>query len=125
MMMTLTTRDFEHIQYALELAKTSQVGVKHSAVITRKNKIIAAETNRHKTHPIMLQYAPYTVTVHAEAAAIIRAKDVENCTLYSIRSLNGKLGNSRPCKHCAHFIVESGISIVVYVMDGVIYKERI
>lgn len=124
-MMTLTTKDFEIIQRALTLASTSDVSVKHAAIITRKNRIIAEATNRLKTHPVMLHYAPFVVTVHAEAAALIKARNAENCTLYSIRSMDGKLGNSKPCKYCAALLLESGITTVVYVMNNVIYKEKL
>ena len=91
------------------------------AAVVRKGRIISIGQNKMVTHPIMLKFGtnPEKVYLHAEADAIVKAKDqVEGADIVIVRAIyvDGKLhsGMVKPCECCQGIIAHSGIKNVYW-----------
>lgn len=117
--MILTNKEKGLIDVTSKVCLLSSCRYKHGAIITRGSIIIAMGFNKFKTHTMHKEYGSHVVSIHAEMAAIIRARiDLTDCILYSVRIKNdGEYGISKPCKSCYKLILESGIRQVMYY-DG-------
>lgn len=123
----ITPRDLDLFHAALELARNSEAHYKHGAVIARGRRILSMRVNKLTTHPILQRYRQHTISLHAEASAIIHARaGIAGTTLYSARvSLTGSASNSKPCLFCMQLMQESGITSVVFFENGDVIKRRI
>lgn len=104
------------IAAALKESKKSECRSQHGAIITRGGSVLGKGSNTYKTHPTW-GGGPLK-TLHAEAAAIRDAVrqgiNVRGATIYVVR---GGERMSKPCPSCKKFIMQYGISKVVYT-DG-------
>lgn len=114
---------------AATIALESNFDIFHlGCIAVLKNKIIAASSNKLKTHPIQAEYDNYRYkcdfsiknmhTLHAEIACLnqikqdISYKDLE---LYIVRvKKSGEYGLARPCASCMPFIISKGIRKIYY-----------
>ena len=96
---------------------------KHKIIATITNKkgvVVAKSTNSYsKTHPTQSKYAtkcgePYKVFLHAEIAAIIKAKGQGYKIKVERFNKHGNPLPSKPCPICELAIKEAGIKIVEY-----------
>lgn len=104
------------IENAVSMAKKSNMTQKHGCVIVHKNKIISLGFNQ--------SVIPCKFSIHAEQAAIIKAKkilsrtELKNCRLYVVRigqdSMENPLRYSKPCPNCSTCIHNAGIKTVYY-----------
>lgn len=124
---SLTTRDESLFSTALELARNSELTYKHGAVIAAGSRILSMRVNKRISHPIQLRYNEHTISIHAEARAILNAPTaVAGTTLYSARvGKSGLAANSKPCVHCLSFMLDAGISAVVFSEQGKLVKVRL
>ena len=125
------------INVATEIAKNNpSPKYKFGAVITAKNgRIVSVGENSYsRSHPMQARYGeryttPEACFIHAEVAAIIRAKG-KGHTLYVSRVLkNGTEAMARPCPACLGAIkFETKLRKVVYTVGpnehGVIEVKR-
>jgi len=88
----------------------------------KQGRLLSSAFNSYtKTHPIMRQLAKTTgqhtsrVYLHAEVAAILRAKDQPIHTLTIERyHADGTPALAKPCPMCAHYITLMGIKKVIH-----------
>ena len=139
--MEFSKRHIRFFEKAADIAETSNFDRYHiGCVAVLKNKIIAAASNKLKTHTIQAEYDKYRQfnclsdpknihSLHAEIACInaikqydVSYKDIE---LYVVRLLkNGGYGLARPCAACMPFIINKGIRKVFYSTNyGFSYEE--
>lgn len=108
---------------AVRLAKRSDMGQRHGAVITHNGVIVARGFNHHATH------LNHSFSVHAEVDALQDLKKrfgsemksrrwLRDCRMYVVRVGTNASGNplklSKPCKNCKDAIERAGIPIVFY-----------
>jgi deoxycytidylate deaminase len=122
----ITARDKWGFDLALKAADLSDCRYRMAAVILGKGgKVLGIGHNMLKTHPQHRNYPSWVVSVHAEAASIIRSRcDIRGATMYIAR-IGGRNGTSKPCPHCYEYIKLAGIKTIVYQGDTGITKERI
>jgi len=109
-------------QLAKKISQTSnhpdhQLG----SIIIKGNRILSVGVNNTKTHP----KAGYLKGLHAELAAIIRAKtDLRGSSIYVYRETkNGQIACSYPCVDCQEAIQTSGIK-KIYYSDNNCYRMK-
>ena len=118
---TITPRDLERMHYTQMIAKLSACRYRLGAVIYRGRKPISVGVNVIKTHTDHQHYGQHVISIHAEHAAILKAAtSVDGCTLYVARD-GGT--TSMPCVSCRAYMIEAGVSVVVYMLRGDIIKE--
>ena len=90
---------------------------RHGCIIFRRNKVLSLGYNKSKTHTVASNH--YSKCLHAEIDAIVSCKDKDLqgsellvCRVY--KRPEGKLGMSKPCKHCMDIINSSGIKKIHY-----------
>jgi dCMP deaminase len=107
--------DFKFLQMASDMSKWSkdpstQVG---ALIVNDKKKIVSLGYNGFPRgikddHRLDDRETKYKLIVHAEANAILHAKEnLEGCTIYTMPFM--------PCSRCAGLIIQSGIKRVVSV----------
>ena len=103
-----------HLIELWELAQKSDVkSSKHSCIIVKQGKIVGKGWNIKGSITKSIQY--YTLTVHAEAHALLKRKKWDNCDLYVFRfNRKGETLNSKPCDTCSFLIQRAGIKNVYY-----------
>ena len=113
----------DYIDTVVDAAKHSEAKFRHAALcLDSSGHIVAVGTNSRKTHPQQAEYAkrvgrPQKVSLHAELAALIRARvDVETLIVCRINK-NGDLRNSKPCPVCALALEEAGVEEVWFSTD--------
>ena len=110
-----------HINQAIQLAEqnTSRFRLGCVALDRHGNVVVKATNSMDKTHPMQYKYAkkkgrPEAKFLHAECAALIRAK-TDVYTLIVVRLLkNGSLANAMPCEICSEAIRIAGVRNVVF-----------
>lgn len=114
-----------YIDLAEKIARLSDCGVRHGALIYRGGAILSVACNRRVTHPISMEWAddPKKITtIHAEHRAMLLCRsDVRGATLVSVR-LNGNRC-SAPCRMCHALMIDAGIHNVIY-HDGHEFIKR-
>lgn len=101
----------------------------HVAALYYKKRLLSLGTNQTKTHPLAfrlsgLQHKKY---LHAEVACLKGIEgDLRRCTLYVVRAdREGRLAQSKPCKHCSSYIRELGVGRVVHSVDkGIVEQDN-
>jgi deoxycytidylate deaminase len=119
---------FEPFDYAVELAKNhhpENTGKKSpqsmvALALNKKGKIISIGYNSYsKTHPHQAKYAikcgqPKKIWLHAEVAALIKAKESVD-KIVVVRVLrDGSVANATPCPVCAMAIKAAGVRKIEY-----------
>lgn len=116
---------------AADIAKQSNFEKHHlGCIAVLKNKIIAASSNKLKTHPLQAEFDKYREfncvsdlqnmhSLHAEIACLSMIKDpnfdYKDLELYVVRiRKNGEYGLARPCKSCMNLILSRGIKRIYY-----------
>ena len=93
-----------------------------ASVFDRKGKIISEAYNSYtKTHPVQYNYAkqcgePYKIYLHAEIAAIIKAKGKGYRILVERYNAQGIPLLASPCPICMHAISLTSIKRVEYTV---------
>lgn len=120
--------NLRQLKLARSLTLNCDLNYKLACVITDKQgKLISVGWNSSKTHPTQAKYAAKTghhtkIFLHAEIAALVKAKG-RGSRMYIVRvTKNGNLGNSRPCSVCQLAIREAGIKNVWYTTATKIQK---
>lgn len=91
------------------------------ALVVKKRTIVAASENADYTHP---QSPHPRKTLHAEAAAIIKALNtctsLQRCDLYVARVSRSKkrVSAASPCQYCLDLIRRAGIRKVIHTDYG-------
>lgn len=139
-MSEISDSDRRWFELAMKTAELSLCQFKHGAVITFKRKPISVGCNIPKmSNSIrrLIRGAPYNQTaenrrsrsdqIHAEVVAILKARtNLHGATLYSARYRpRGFFGDSCPCDSCSQIISLSGISCVVYSLNGELKKAEL
>ncbi len=113
----------DYVDKVIDAAKLSESKFRHAAICLNHNgHIVATATNSRKTHPQQAEYAkrvgkPQKVSLHAELAALIRAReDVETLIVCRINK-SGDLRNSKPCPVCSLALEEAGVEEVWFSTD--------
>lgn len=130
--MQFSKQQMKFFDRAAEVADQSTFDKYHlGCIAVLKNKIIAASSNKLKTHPLQKMYDEYREfncrsdpknmhSLHAEIACLnmikpyqeIPFKDLE---LYVVRvRKDGNFGLARPCSACMNLIMSKGIRKIYY-----------
>lgn len=116
----LSNKQKSLLNLATKVAATSELAQRHGAVIVKNGRVLALGVNKQKNADINTPYAvnaPEYFTVHAEADAINRARNIKGATIYIARvNKNGEERFSRPCDSCAEAIRKAGIRTVIYTL---------
>lgn len=117
----ISNKDIQYYNAACILSQESECRYKFAALIV-KGKKISTGVNKRKTHPVFKRYGSYIISIHAEVAAVLKARfDVQGSTMYIARdSVNPQ---SRPCKVCMAILIESGIRRIVYHNGRTLQEE--
>jgi cytidine deaminase len=126
-------KNLEILSALFELAKRHERTFRAQTVsaVVYKKSILFIGQNSKKTHPLQKAFGNhfYSIYMHAEAAAIIKAKkylsekQLTKSTLFVVRAKmdnDGKYhwGMARPCPSCVKIAKEFGLSKVVYTLEG-------
>ncbi|SRR6056297_2581722 len=113
----------DYIDKVIDAAKQSESKFRHAALcLDSRGHIISVGTNTKKTHPMQEEYArrakrPQKVSLHAELAALIKARtDVETLVVCRINK-QGELRNSKPCPICMLALEEAKVGEVWFSTD--------
>ena len=113
----------DYIDKVIDYAKHSEAKFRHAAIcLDKRGQIVSHATNSRKTHPMQAEYAKRTgkeqkVSLHAEIAALIRAReDIETVVVARINK-RGELRNSRPCPICRLALEEASVSEIWFSTD--------
>lgn len=119
------SKKLRFLELAKELSdKSDHHTHKIGCVIARGNKILGTGFNIMKTHP----KSPHAYrSVHAEFMAAMNANcDVEGATAYIFRQQkSGKWAIAKPCSSCWKFLMELGVTEVVYSFEGTYRVEEL
>ena len=107
------------LDLAANLAKSYTVSrYKHGAVIVKGGRIISTGVNKIRNHPDLFDDESLIKKeshVHAEIDAIKKVSDLRGAKIYIARiNRSGQQRLSRPCDNCYNYIVDSGITKIVY-----------
>ena len=120
---TLSRKQKSLLNLAVKVAATSDLAQRHGAVIVKNGRVLALGVNKQKNADINAPHAlnaPEYFTVHAEADAINRARNIKGATIYIARvNKRGEERLSRPCDSCAETIRKAGIRTVIYTLSDV------
>jgi len=103
--------------------KDKRLSTYHCAVIVSGGRVISVGKNKYKYHEMMeaFSHSNFTCTIHAEADAVLRARNKRDLTgskIYVARlGKNGKIGMSAPCKTCTAILQAYGIKKAYYTVD--------
>ena len=113
----------DYVDKVVDAAKMSESKFRHAAICLNHNgHIVATATNSRKTHPQQAEYAkrvgrPQKVSLHAELAALIKAReDVETVVVCRLNK-RGELRLSKPCPVCRLALDEAGVDEVWFSTD--------
>ena len=113
----------DYIDKVIDYAKHSEAKFRHAAIcLDKRGQIVSHATNSRKTHPMQAEYAKRTgkeqkVSLHAEIAALIRAReDIETVVVARINK-RGELRNSRPCPICKLALEEANVQDIWFSTD--------
>ena len=113
----------DYIDKVIDYAKHSEAKFRHAAIcLDKRGQIVSHATNSRKTHPMQAEYAKRTgkeqkVSLHAEIAALIRAReDIETVVVARINKRR-ELRNSRPCPICRLALEEASVSEIWFSTD--------
>jgi len=113
----------DYIDKVVDAAKHSESKFRHAAIcLNSSGHIVATATNSRKTHPQQAEYAkrvgrPQKVSLHAELAALIKAReDVETVVVCRLNK-RGELRLSKPCPVCRLALDEAGVDEVWFSTD--------
>lgn len=134
-------QQLKFFEKAAEVAKGSNFNKHHlGCVAVLKNKVIAASSNKLKTHPLQAEFDKYRNfecesdlqnmhSLHAEIACLSMIKqniDYKDLELYIVRiRKNGEYGLARPCNSCMNLIIKRGIKKIYYSTNGGFAFENI
>ena len=134
-------QQLKFFEKAAEVAKSSNFNKHHlGCVAVLKNKVIAASSNKLKTHPLQAEFDKYRNfecesdlqnmhSLHAEIACLSMIKqniDYKDLELYIVRiRKNGEYGLVRPCNSCMNLIMKRGIKKIYYSTNGGFAFENI
>ena len=124
-------QQIKYFMKAADVAKQSNFEKHHlGCIAVLKNKIVAASSNKLKTHPLQAEFDKYRNfncesdlqnmhSLHAEIACLSMIKDrdfdYKDLELYIVRiRKNGEYGLARPCKSCMNLILSRGIKRIYY-----------
>ena len=117
------------LNLAIQTAKSSPSRRQIGAVLLKKSKVIATAVNlQKKSHPFQAKLAKKVglyqkIYLHAEIAALIKAKEDADTIVVSRVDKHGKLRMAKPCPICALALEEAGITNIYYTTnDGFMYK---
>lgn len=103
-----------------DVAFASEGKFKHSAMcLDSRGHIVSIASNTYKTHPEQARFArlagkPKKVSLHAEMAALIKAKEEVSTIIVCRLNNKGELRYSKPCPICTLAIEQSSIEDVWY-----------
>ena len=113
----------DYIDKVIDYAKSSPAKFRHAAIcLDSRGRIVSHATNSRKTHPLQAEYAKRTgkaqkVSLHAEIAALIKAReDIETVVVARINK-RGELRNSRPCPICKLALEEADVQDIWFSTD--------
>lgn len=119
----ITAKDKWGYDLAMQVAKLSQCRYRLGAVIVKGSRVLSVGCNVTKSHPIHKEYPNWTISIHAEHSAILKATtDVSGATVFVARQGGNKA--SKPCSFCLAVLLEAGIKEIVYY-NGALVRERI
>jgi len=113
----------DYIDKVIDYAKQSEAKFRHAAIcLDKKGQIVSWATNSRKTHPMQAEYARRTgkdqkVSLHAEIAALIRARDDIETVVVARINKRCELRNSKPCPICRLALEEAQVNEVWFSTD--------
>jgi len=113
----------DYIDKVIDYAKASEAKFRHAAIcLDSRGHIVSHATNSRKTHPLQAEYAKRTgkeqkVSLHAEIAALIRARDDIETVVVARINKRGELRNSRPCPICRLALEEAAVREIWFSTD--------
>ena len=113
----------DYIDKVIDAAKQSEAKFRHAALcLNSKGHIVSVGTNSRKTHPQQAEYAKRTgreqkVKLHAEIAALVRARDDVETVVVCRLNKRSELRLSKPCPVCKLALEEAGVNEVWFSTD--------
>jgi len=113
----------DYIDKVIDYAKSSPAKFRHAAIcLDKKGQIVSWATNSRKTHPMQAEYARRTgkeqkVSLHAEIAALIRARDDIETVVVARINKRGELRHSKPCPICRLALEEAEVNEIWFSTD--------
>lgn len=121
---SITRKDYWAYDLALRAANLSECRYKIGSVIISASRVLSVGHNVLKSHTDHAAWPAYTVSIHAEHHAILKAQcGIEGSTIVVARS--GGNGISKPCPKCYEYIKLAGIRDIVYSDGRELIKIRV
>lgn len=112
-------RHLKHLRHAESFAVVSKYKRwRMGAVVVRGGRILAGASNDLRNSASTDGIPLEECSVHAEVAALKRAKAVEGSTVYVARVLkNGRRGLARPCARCEDVLIAAKVRRAIWTID--------
>lgn len=116
----LSRKENSFLDLAVRLAESSDVDLKHGAVVVKNGRVLALGQNKWRNKDLKQaddQWEPI-LTTHAEMDALSRVPDAHGAVVYIGRiDDNGNRKFSRPCWRCMDALHKAGVKRVVYTTN--------
>lgn len=87
-----------------------------AVLFDKKRRVVAAECNSYKTHPMVLEFSLYP-SLHAEMSCLVHygLDNSAGCDIIVMRiRKDNSLGCSKPCSSCMEALKFAGVNKVYY-----------
>jgi deoxycytidylate deaminase len=123
-------KSFDVALAASLLSTAPRIGLRMGAALYAGSRLLSVGCNWYnRTHPSSGNHKDYSLSVHAEHAALLRRQHYENTkgmTMYVARMrADGSLGCSKPCSNCLDLCRIVGVQRIRYFDHDANQKELI
>lgn len=96
------------------------------AVLVRGGRVLAGASNDLRNPASMDGVSFDKCSIHAEVAALKRAKHVRGATIYVARVLRtGQRGLAKPCSRCENYLISAGVRQAIWTIDDHSYGTTV
>lgn len=116
----LSRKENSFLDLAVRMSESSDVDIKHGAVIVKNGRVLALGTNKWRNRDLQQEVDKWEpiLTTHAEMDALARIDDARGAIVYIARiDDKGNRKFSRPCWRCMDALHMAGVKRVVYTTN--------
>jgi tRNA(Arg) A34 adenosine deaminase TadA len=112
----VSNTDLSFLAATAKIAQTSKYKFRMAAMVVKSGRVLSGDVNILKSSP---STPPKRFTTHAEIRALKAASNPKSSTIYVARlGKKGDITLARPCAWCLQYMIDAGVSRVVYTKRG-------